>query len=134
MDTRTAISVKMPSNQKFGWLIVTIFLTGFGYFYLKHSFKLSIFSLFLAILSASVSIFAPILLTPLNKVWFSLGLSLGKVVSPLVLSGIFFVLIVPVALVTRLFERDILLLKKRQVFSYWVDKEPIEPDTFKNQF
>jgi hypothetical protein len=74
------------------------------------------------------------LLAPLNRAWFGLSLFLGKVVSPIVLSIIFFVLIAPVALITRLFGRDALLLKKRQASTYWVDKESIEPGSFKNQF
>jgi hypothetical protein len=61
-------------------------------------------------------------------------LLLGKVVSPITLSIIFFVLIVPIAFITRLFGRDVLSLEKRQVSSYWVDKESLDPESFKNQF
>ncbi|MDF9789237.1 SxtJ family membrane protein [Polynucleobacter sphagniphilus] len=124
----------MPSNQKFGWLFATIFAFGFGYFQLKHSLGWAIVSAFLAILFALLTICVPTALAPLNRAWFALSLFLGKVVSPIVLSIIFFILIVPVAFITRLFGRDALLLKRRQVSSYWVDKEPIESDSFKNQF
>jgi hypothetical protein len=134
MQACTANSDGMPSNQKFGWLFAAIFATGFGYFQWKHSLGWAFLTAFLAILFALVTIFIPAALAPFNRAWFALSLFLGKVVSPFILSLIFFVLIVPVALVTRLFGRDILLLKKRQVSSYWVDKEPIEPDSFKNQF
>ncbi len=124
----------MPSNKKFGWLFTAIFAVVFVYFQHHHSIWLAVFALSLSVLFALLTIFLPSALTPLNKAWFALSLFLGKVVSPVILSLIFFVLIVPVALVTQLFGRDILLLKKRQVSSYWVDKEPIEPDSFKNQF
>ena len=124
----------MPSNQKFGWLFVGIFAFGFGYFQFKHSLGWAIVSAFLAILFALLTISAPRSLAPLNRAWFALSLFLGKVVSPIVLSILFFVLIVPVALITRLFGRDVLLLKKHQVSTYWVDKEAIEPESFKNQF
>ena len=87
-----------------------------------------------AVIFVVVTIFIPTALTPLNRAWFALSLFLGKVVSPIVLSAIFFVLIVPVAVITRLFGRDALLLKKRQVSSYWVHKESIDPESFKNQF
>jgi hypothetical protein len=65
-----------------------------------------------------------------------LGLLLGKIISPIVLGLIFFVLITPVSLVTRLFGRDELKMKKRSVESYWVDRSPPEPpsNTFKNQY
>ena len=134
MGTRIENSINMPSNKKFGLLMVAVFSVGFGYFQWKYSQEWAIVSLFLAILFALMTMCVPALLAPLNKAWFSLGMLMGKVISPFILSFIFFILIVPVALTTRLFGRDILLLKKRQVFSYWVDKDPIEPDSFKNQF
>jgi len=127
-------STNTVSNQKFGWLFSAIFALCFVYFQLKHSLGWAIISEFLAILFALLTTFLPTALAPLNKAWFALSLFLGKVVSPIILSIIFFILIVPVALITRLFGRDALLLKKRRVSSYWVDKEPIEPDSFKNQF
>ncbi len=124
----------IPSNQKFGCLFAAIFAGAFAYFQWKHSLGIAIVLVALSILFALVTIFIPSVLAPLNKAWFALSLFLGKVVSPIVLSLIFFVMIVPTALIGRLFGRDALLLKKRQVASYWVNKEPIEPDSFKNQF
>jgi len=134
MSSSLQNSVTMPSNHKVGWLFAALFAAGFGYFQWKHFLGWAIISAFLAVLFTLATIFAPTILTPLNRAWFALSLFLGKVVSPIVLSAIFFILITPVALITRLFGRDVLLLKKRQVSSYWVDKEPIEPDSFKNQF
>lgn len=124
----------IPSNRKFGWLFSAIFAIVFIYFQYHHSTWLAIVSLSFSGFFALITIFYPSVLSPLNKAWFALSLFLGRIVSPIVLSIIFFVLITPVALVTRLFRRDILLLKQRQVSSYWIDKEPIEPDSFKNQF
>ncbi len=126
--------VNMPSNQKFGWLFSAIFTAGFGYSQWTHSPKWAIISASLAVLFILLTICAPAVLAPFNKVWFALGLFLGKVVSPIVLSIIFFILITPVAMVTRFFGRDALLIKKREVSTYWVEKESIDPESFKNQF
>ena len=134
MHNSSINSLKIPSDKKFGWLFSVIFLLGFGYFYLNHLTRWSVLSGFLTLVFGWVTIFKPSLLAPLNRAWFSLSLLLGRAVSPIVLSVIFFVMIVPVAVVTRLFGRDALRLKKRQLSTYWVDKEPIEPDSFKNQF
>lgn len=83
-----------------------------------------------------LAIVAPRRLTRFNKTWVKLGDLMGKIVSPMVLSVIFFVLITPVALITRLFGRDELGLKKTDVSSYWIDRVPPGPerDSFKNQF
>lgn len=134
MSYKSPVLVDMPSNQKFGWLFVSIFAAGFGWLQWSHFLGWAIVSAFLAILFALLTIYVPAALAPLNRMWFALSLFLGKVVSPIVLSIIFYVLIVPVALTTRLLGRDALLLKKRQASSYWVDKMPIDPDSFKNQF
>ncbi len=127
-------NINTHSNQKFGWLFTVICVFGFGFFLWKQFFWWAIASAFLASLFGLATVFMPAILTPLNKAWFGLGLFLGKVVSPIILSIMFFVLITPVAMIVRLFGRDVLLIKKRQVSSYWVDKEAIEPDSFKNQF
>jgi len=124
----------MPSNKKFGWLFATIFVIGFAFFLHKNSSGLAIVSLLVAVIFVLVTICIPAALAPLNTTWFALSLFLGKVVSPIVLSIIFFALIAPIAVITRLFGRDALLLKKREVSSYWVDKESIDPESFKNQF
>jgi len=134
MHSCSSNSFGIPSNQKFGWLFAAIFGLGFAYFQYKSSSGLAIVSLLAAVIFVLVTICIPTALTPLNRAWFALSLFLGKVVSPIVLSIIFFILIAPIAIITRLFGRDALLLKRRQVSSYWVDKESIDPESFKNQF
>lgn len=124
----------MPSNQKFGWLFTAIFTFGFIYFLRQPFIWLAYTSAVLSILFALLTILIPSALAPLNRAWLTLGVMLGRVVSPIILSIIFFALITPIALFTRAFGRDALLIKKRQVSSYWLDKEPIEQDSFKNQF
>ena len=83
-----------------------------------------------------VTLTAPRLLAPFNLAWFKLGLLMGMVVSPIVLGIIFFVILTPVAIVSRLFGRDELRLKRNAMQSYWVDRVPPGPDgdSFKNQF
>jgi hypothetical protein len=65
-----------------------------------------------------------------------LGILLGRIFSPFVLGVIFFVLLTPISILTRLFGRDELKLKKRSLESYWVDRSPPGPplDSFKNQY
>ena len=89
---------------------------------------------FLSIIFGFIVILKPSLLASLNRAWFSLGLFLGKIVSPIILTILFFILISPVAILTRFRGRDVLLIKKRNVSTYWVIKESIDPESFKNQF
>lgn len=126
--------VGMPSNKKFGWFFSMIFLVTSIYIFWKYSSVLATTSLILAIVFALIASFMPITLAPLNKAWFLLGIFLGRLVSPIILSAIFFILITPIALITQQFGRDPLRLKKRQVSSYWMEKEQLEADSFRNQF
>jgi hypothetical protein len=72
---------------------------------------------------------------PLNKLWMRFGLLLAMIVSPIVLSTIFFGLFTPIALVMRLSRRDELRLKFYKKQSYWiVRREPIKSESFKHQF
>ena len=50
--------------------------------------------------------------------------------------AIYFGLITPVSVITRIFGRDELNLKNKNKKSYWVKREPLSPagDSFKNQF
>ncbi len=126
----------LPSEKKFGLFMSTIFAGLSTYTYYQNFANLAVVLGLISSLLFAFTLVAPNRLSRLNRLWFQFGLLLGKVVSPLVLGVMFFLLITPVALVTRLLGRDELLLKKRSVISYWVDRTPPGPsgDSFKNQF
>ena len=126
----------LPSNRKFGLLLTTVFLIIATYGAINFSTFWSI-SLFITAFIFAVLTFAmPSFLTPLNLYWSKLGLVIARFLNPIVLGFIFFVIITPTALITRLFRRDVLRIKKSSVSSYWIDRNPTGPDSesFKNQF
>ena len=129
--------IELPSNRKFGsffsfvFAVVTIFfLTGNQYTYSSIFGALMIVTLFTTIIS-------PNLLLPFNKLWMRLGLLIGLIISPLVLSFIFFLILSPISLLTRIFGRDELRLKNKDTKSFWI-KPSIEKSSwsglFDNQF
>lgn len=128
---------QLPSEKRFGLLFIAVFfvLAGLGYFKGWDKPWVNVY-LGLALLVAAVTLVAPKLLAPFNRAWFALGQLMGRVVSPLVLGAIFFLILTPVALVTRLFGRDELRLKRKAVDSYWIDRhhDTIATESFKNQF
>ena len=128
---------KLPSNKKFGglfFLIVSIIAIR-DYFALGLSFNFVLLVL-IASLFGLASILNSKILTPLNRAWFLLGQFLGKIVSPIVLGTIFFLLITPIGLIGKLFGRDELKLKKQLCETYWTDPVGSTSDSasFKNQF
>ena len=127
----------LPSNRTFGLLFIGVFAV-LGFYGLWKDWALIVVQVCFALLAitAGFTIFTPAFLTPFNKAWYQLGLLLGKVVSPIVLGILFFVVITPVALVMKLAGRDALKLRKQNVRSYWVDRQPPgpNPESFKEQF
>jgi hypothetical protein len=73
--------------------------------------------------------FRPALLAPLNRLWFGLGLLLGRIVSPVVLGIVYFAWITPFALVLRLMKKKLLdLAFDPQASSYWIARSPARID------
>jgi len=128
---------KMSSERTFGLVFTVIFSLVAGYAWYKE-FSIAWVETFLVLSLAFLicALVAPKVLRPLNKAWYQLGLLMGRFVSPIILGILFFVVITPVAIAMRLAGRDALLLKKRNVDSYWIDRKPPgpEPESFKEQF
>ena len=127
---------QLPSNQKFGWVFACIFGLGGAYAIYQSNIGWATGLFALAMLFALAAVVVPTVLAPLNRLWFRLGILLGRIISPIVLGIMFFLLITPVAVVARLCGRDALRIKRRRVTTYWVDREPKgpAPESFKNQF
>ena len=73
------------------------------------------------------------LLTPLNKVWFKFGLLLGRIISPIVMGIIFFLVVTPIGLLMRFLQKDLLNLKFNKRNTYWIEKSGPK-SKMKNQF
>ena len=62
------------------------------------------------------------LLTPLNLAWVKFGELLGRIVAPIVMAIIYFVIITPIGLFMRLIGKDLLNTKFSKDNSYWIKK------------
>lgn len=128
----------LPSERKFGLLFAVISLAFLAWGAYKGWRLVALGALGVAAaVFAALALAAPALLRPLNKAWFQLGLLMGRIVNPLVMGVLFFLLITPVAVVSRVFGRDVLRIRRRQVASYWVDREADptgQAEGFKHQF
>jgi hypothetical protein len=94
-------------------------------------------SLVVAGLFGLAALVAPATLAPLNRVWTRFGLLLHRIVSPIVLGIMFFLVVTPTGFVMRLLGKDPLRLRwDRDAGSYWIGREPPgpRPDTLTDQF
>jgi hypothetical protein len=126
----------LPSNARFGWLFATILAAVATYQFWTGRHLVAWIVAAVAIAFIAIALTRPTALQPLNRLWFAFGLLLGRIVSPLVLGILFFLIITPVALGGKLFGRDALRLKRRITASHWIPRDPPGPalDSFKHQF
>ena len=127
--------IKLPSNQKFGVVFTVFFILLGSYFLYNDSLYLGIFLTCVSLIFAILTYFFQSFLSPLNFAWFKFGILLGKLVNPIVMGVLFYLLISPVAVISKLFGRDELKIKKTETNTFWINKK-IEKDlkSFKNQY
>ena len=128
-------NLKLPSNRTFGLFFSLIFVLIAIYFTYIDLLNYSIVFYILSFVFIIISFLKSEILLPLNKMWMKLGLLIGSIVSPIVLGGIFFILFTPVAILFKITKRDELRLNFKRRSTYWIKREePIESESFKNQF
>ena len=72
-------------------------------------------------------------LTPLKKGWIKLGEILGRVIAPIIMGFIYFIIITPIGILMRLIGKDLLNTKFNKDKSYWI-KRAKNIETMKRQF
>ena len=69
----------------------------------------------------------------MNKLWFKFGLFLGKIISPIIMGVIFFLVVTPIGFLMKLLGKDLINLKFNSEKSYWIEKSGPK-SKMKNQF
>ena len=124
--------IKIGSNKSFGIVFFIVFLL-ISIYPLIDGANIRLWSLVISLLFLILGLLNSYLLTPLNKLWFRFGILLGKIISPIIMGIIFFLVVTPIGLLMKIFKKDLLSLKYNKDNSYWIKKE--EPQSkMKNQF
>ena len=127
-DYDRAVPGKGPSNRSFGFVVggVLSFLAVLPV--LKGgSPRLPVLAVG-CVLVATAAI-APRFLAQPNRAWEWLGRTLGKLVTPVALGLLFFVVFMPVAAWLRLRGKDLLRARiDSRLSSYWLERQPPGPD------
>ena len=124
--------IKIGSNRSFGIVFFVVFLI-IATYPLINADELRLWSLIISIVFLFLGLVNSKILNPFNKLWFKFGIFLGKIISPLVMGIIFFLVVTPIGLIMRLLNKDLLNLRFNNNGSYWIEK--CEPKSkMKNQF
>ena len=124
--------IKIGTNRSFGIIFFLFFLI-ISLYPLIYDENIRIWSLIISIIFLILGLLNSKLLDPLNKIWFKFGFLLGKIISPIVMGIIFFLVVTPIGLFMRLLKKDILNLKFSNLNTYWIKKEGPK-SKMKNQF
>ena len=124
--------IKVGSNKSFGIVFFVVFLL-ISLYPLLNNENLRFWSLIISIIFLVLGILNSSLLSPLNKLWFKFGILLGKVISPIIMGIIFFLVVTPIGIIMRLIGKDVLNLKYSDYKSYWIEKTGPK-SKMKNQF
>ena len=124
--------IKISSNRSFGIVFFIVFLV-IAFYPLTYSGELRVWSVMISLIFLFLGLLNSKILTPLNKLWFKFGIFLSKIISPLIMGIIFFLVVTPIGLLMRLLGKDVLNLKYNNNKSYWIEKNGPK-GKMKNQF
>ncbi len=113
--------MKKSSSKSFGYLFFAIFLILSLWPVLSDN---SVNLLFLSISAVFLilTIFKAKILDFLNNYWIKLGELLGRVVAPIIMFAVFFVIVTPLSLLTKFLKKDLLNMRFNDSKTYWVNK------------
>ena len=128
--------IRQGSDRGFGLSFAGILTVLGGLLALSHK-ALVLWPFGIALLFLLLAFIKPVVLAPINRLWFRFGLLLNRIVNPVIMGLIFFFAVTPIGLVMRLSRKDSLRLKRDpEAGSYWIERDPPgpPPDSLKNQF
>ena len=125
-------NIKIGSNRSFGIVFSIVFLL-IALYPLINGEEFRTWSLIIAIIFLVLGLINSKILTPFNKLWFKFGIFLGRLVSPIIMGVIFFLVGTPIGLIMRMTGKDLLNLKFNKHKSYWIEKAGPK-SKMKNQF
>ena len=114
---------QISSNKSFGILFFIVFFL-IGIWPLFNGEALRIWAIPIALIFLVLGLINSKVLTPLNLIWVKFGELLGKIIAPIVMALVYFVVLTPISLILRLVNKDILKLKiLKNTDSYWIKRK-----------
>ena len=123
--------IKVSSNKSFG-IVFFFFFAAISFYPLINHEEFRLWALIVSLIFLTLGLINSPILTPLNLIWFKFGILLGNLISPIVMAIVFFCVVTPTGLIMKLFNKDLLKLKKKENKSYWIERK--SKSKMKNQF
>ena len=125
--------IKAGSNRNFGMVFFIVFLI-LGFWPITDGREIRIWLVVISLVFLILGMMKSKLLTPLNQLWFKLGMMLGAIVAPIVMGAVFFLVVTPIGIFMRLMGKDLLNRKyNKKKETYWI-KRRTSTGPMKRQF
>jgi hypothetical protein len=125
-------NTKLKDNITFGVLFFFFFLI-IAFYPLKSGGVIRVWSVILSLVFLIITIVRPNLFTFLNTLWIRFGILIGKIMSPILMCVVFFLVVTPTGILVRILKKDVMGLK-REKSSYWINREDKETTSMRKQF
>jgi hypothetical protein len=125
-------NTKLKDNIAFGVLFFFFFLI-IAFYPLISGGVIRIWSIVLSLLFLIITIVRPNLFTFSNALWIRFGILIGKIMSPILMCVVFFLVVTPTGILVRILKKDIMGLK-RDKSSYWINREDKNSTSMRKQF
>ena len=123
---------KISSNRSFGILFSIVFAI-IAFWPTINGNPLRLWSIPISVIFLVLGLLNSKLLNPLNIVWVKFGELLGKIIAPILMAIIYFIIVTPIGLFMRLIGKDLLNIKFSKSNTYWIKREK-KVGSMKKQF
>ena len=123
---------KISSNRSFGILFSILFAI-IAFWPIINGNPLRLWSIPISVIFLVLGLLNSKLLNPLNIVWVKFGELLGRIIAPIVMAIIYFIIVTPIGLFMRLIGKDLLNIKFSKANTYWIKREK-KVSSMKKQF
>ena len=113
---------KINANRGFGIVFFIVFLI-ISFWPSIEGQSLRIWSLAVALIFLVLGLLNSKILSPFNLIWVKFGEALGRIIAPIAMGIVYFIIITPIGLFMRLIGKDLLRTKFSKNKSYWIKRE-----------
>ena len=110
-------------NRSFGLLFSLVFFA-LALWLLTKKGEINLYLILISLIFLILGLFNSKILSPLNKAWIKLGEILGRIIAPVVMAIVYFLILTPISLIVRLIGKDLIGMKfSNDIKSYWVKRK-----------
>ena len=112
-----------PSNRSFGALFAVVFVV-VATLPVWRGGVVRTWALVVAALFGLATVAAPHTLAPLSRLWLRLGLAMHRVINPVVMGALFYLVVTPFGLVRQALGKGLTprLTRDQSATTYWIDR------------